>query len=88
MKILAFAILLFGFGLFIDAAIEQNSGHAKAYSPGRSVSLIDVHRDQHPVEFKGIMTYQWIRAALCVGAGYFLLSWVKRADSLDPLISK
>jgi hypothetical protein len=88
MKILAFAILLFGCGLFIDAGLEQYSGHARAYPPRRSISLIDVHRDQKPSEFKSIMTYQWIRAALCVGAGYFLLSWVRRADSLDPLASK
>jgi TRAP-type C4-dicarboxylate transport system permease small subunit len=88
MKTLAYILFLLSTGLFVDASIEQFSGHAKAYSPIRNITLIDIYREKQPSEFKGIMAYQWIRVSLIAGAGYIFLSLGRRADSLDPFAPK
>jgi len=85
MKILVYILFLLSGAFFVDASIEQISGHAKAIPPGRSLQLVEADRSRQPSEFQGIMAYQWIRASVIAGAGFFLLSVIRRADSLDPL---
>lgn len=71
-------------GLLADACVEQASGQAKALSPGRQVRVVEATRSENPEEYKGIMSYQWIRGFALLGCGYFLLSRIRRADRLDP----
>jgi hypothetical protein len=87
MKIAACILFLISAGFFVDAGVDQFTGHAKAYSPGRASRLHEAYRDKDPVGFKGLMSYQWIRASLAAGAGFILLSIIRRADSLNPLAS-
>ncbi len=84
MKFFAYLILGFGIWLFVDAVYDHYSGKAEAASPTRSIQTITVDKTDDPNTFKGVMSYQWIRAFLFLVAGYFLLSWTNRAERLDP----
>lgn len=84
MKIVAYIVLLIGVVALVDAGMEQMSGHAKAMSPGRSFHINEANREEHPEEYRNLMSYQWIRAATIMGAGVCLISLIRKADRLDP----
>lgn len=83
MKSAALIIVVLGLVLAGDAAWEQHSGHAEAMAPSRRMRTVAASREAAPVEFEGIMAYQWIRALAVLGGGIFLLTRVLRAERTD-----
>lgn len=84
MRIAAYIIIVIGLIFLSDAAMEAWSGEALAISPGSGARVVAAERSENPEEFKRIMSYQWIRASATLGGGLILLSFVRRADRMDP----
>lgn len=86
MRMVAILLFLVAAYLAVDAVRDQRAGVATATAP-RSVVAEAASRDADPEGFRGLMAYQWIRVALCAGAGYAfwqLASWSKRNDPFAP----
>lgn len=84
MKLLAYLLMVGAVALGIDASHDQLSGHARAITPDRGSRIVEATAKDNPSDFKGIIAYEWIRAAALFGGGLFFLNWVRRAEKLDP----
>lgn len=70
--------------LLLNAAEEQWTGEA-AVRAGRGGRVERASRTTQPVEFRNLMTYQWIFAGMVAGAAVFMWRVMRRQDSLDIL---
>ena len=84
MKYLAYGLIILTLVLAVQAVEQQITGRAEVSSPGRRFRINVADRDTKPEEYKNLMIYQWIRAALPGCAGFFLLYLIRRSDRLDP----
>lgn len=84
MKPLAFLLILSGLVLLGLSAYDEHREIASAIPPGRDAIRITIKKADDPKQFRNLMTYEWIRGFLTVGAGAILMSFCNRADKLDP----
>jgi len=82
--VIGWIFVLLSVGLASEVAIEQQSGHARAWTPMKRTRIVDVRREESPKDFDGILKYQWIRAFLVGITGYALLVASKRIVATDP----
>ena len=87
MRGFAYVLTLLGLFFLGDAAYDQYRGVASVREGGRSGlrRLKSVARADNPEEFRHLMTYQWVRGPLCLGAAFVFLAVLRRADRTDPL---
>lgn len=99
MRALAVLFFILAVVLATDAARDQTRGFAEALAPRMLIpaSSLSVARlgnspsavqSDDPQGFRGLMAYQWIRVALCAGAGYAFLSLAAHLRRTDPFATK
>jgi hypothetical protein len=95
MRVFAVIFLLLAVVLAADALRDQYRGIAKASGPPSlispsSLSAARLWTTFSAVEvtdseaFRGLMAYQWIRVALCIGVGSSFWHFAQRSRKLDP----
>lgn len=83
MRFAACSLLLVSLWLVGDAVKETLSGHVDVTPPRGPVQMVE--RSISPEEFRNLMNYQWVRAAIPALLGLALLRFQQRRERLDPL---
>jgi hypothetical protein len=82
MRVLAIIFFVLAVALTLDAARDQYRGLAEATAPRMLPASASKQND--PQGFRGLMAFEWIRVALCAGAGFTFWSLDRRSRRLDP----
>lgn len=81
LKAICTVFSLVAIGLLLNAGYEEWTGEAVA-SSGRGI-VEKADKTTQPVEFRNLMTYQWIMSGIWAAVATFLWQIVRKHDSLD-----
>ena len=83
MRIVAVIFFVLAIAFAVDAARDQYRGIAEASAPRMGLPAIARKQDD-PASFRGLIGYEWLRVALCLGAGLAFRSIGRTSRRLDP----
>ena len=85
MKPSAHFLIVAGLLLFVLALNDEQRGIASVIPPRAYTGVrYTAKKVDDPTQFHNLMTYEWIRASLLLGAGIILLTMCRSADKTDP----
>ncbi len=77
-------LVVIGLLLLALAARDEHREMASMVTRAEYGNRFVVRKADNPQQFRNLMSYQWLRGALVMGAGMVLLRLCRGADRLDP----